>query len=291
MTEAFAPAKINLLLLVTGVRADGFHELVSLVAPLAFGDTLRMETPAGLATDTLACDAEGVPTDGTNLVLLAAAAYRAEVPAAPYAAFTLVKRTPHGAGLGGGSSDAAAALRLLNDACGRPLDATRLAAVAARVGSDCPLFLAGAPVILRGRGERVEVLKPAEQAALRGRRVLVFKPAFGVSTVEAYRAMREHGGYYRPASVADTLLGAWRSQPGLPPPCFNNMTYAVGDKHLAIITLLEQLEARFGLEAHLSGSGSACFALLEPGYDAAPPTAAIRAAWGDTAFIIETTLA
>lgn len=291
MPEVFAPAKINLLLLITGVRDDGFHNLVSLVAPLAFGDTLTMETPAGLAADTLACDAPGVPTDGANLVLKAAAAYRAAVPAAPYAAFTLVKRIPHGAGLGGGSSDAAAALKLLNDACGRPLDARALAAVAATVGSDCPLFLAGAPVIMRGRGERVEVLKPAEQAALRGRRVLVFKPAFGVPTAEAYRAMREHGGYYRPESVADTLLGAWRSEPTLTPPCFNNMTYAVGDKHLAIITLLERLESQFGLEAHLSGSGSACFALLEPGYDASPVIAAIRAAWGDTAFVVETTLA
>lgn len=290
MTEAFAPAKINLLLIITGVRADGFHNLVSLVAPLELGDRLRMEMPAGLSADTLACDAPGVPTDATNLVLKAAAAYRTRVPAAPYAAFVLEKAIPHGAGLGGGSSDAAAALKLMNKACAGALSPAELAAVAATVGSDCPLFLADAPVVMRGRGELVEVLQPAEHAALRGRRVLVFKPAFGVSTVEAYQAMRAHGGYYRPESIADTLIDAWRSEPTVPPPCFNNMTYAVGDKHVALVTMLEQLESQFGLEAHLSGSGSACFALLEPGYDAAPVIAAIRAGWGDTAFIADTRL-
>ena len=290
MPEAFAPAKINLLLIITGVRPDGFHDLVSLVAPVSLGDTLRVEPAPGAVSDTLRCDAPGVPTDGSNLVMKAVAAFRARVPSAPYVACFLEKRVPHGAGLGGGSSDAAAALGLMNALCGHPLSPKELATLGASIGSDVPLFLAGAPVIMRGRGERVEVLKPAEAAALSGRRVLLFKPAFGVSTVEAYKAMREHGGYYRPESVADTLIGAWRSQPSLPPPCFNNMTYAVGDKHLAIITLLERLEADFGLEAHMSGSGSACFALLEKGYDATPVIAAIRDAWGETAFVTETTL-
>lgn len=290
MSEAFAPAKINLTLVITGVRPDGFHNLVSLVAPLEFGDTLRLRIAPGAKEDSLECEAPGVPTDGSNLVLKAAHAFRRRVPAAPFCAFTLEKRIPHGAGLGGGSSDAAAALRLLNAACGGSLSSGELAEIAAEVGSDAPLFLVEGPVIMRGRGERVTPLGDAEAAALRGRRVLIFKPAFGVATAEAYRAMRERGGDYLSENEAEALLAAWRRDPGSPPPCLNNMTGAVGAKHRAIPALLDLLRREHGLDAHMSGSGSACFALPAPGRDLAPVVAAIRDAWGGTAFVLETRL-
>lgn len=291
MRVAFAPAKINLMLAVTGVRPDGFHNLVSLVAPLDFGDHVWLETPAGLAGDELRCDFPGVPADGTNLVMKAAAAFRREHPATPFVRFTLDKRTPHGAGLGGGSSDAAAALRLLNDATGRPFDVARLGELAAELGSDCPLFLSGAPVVMRGRGERVEHLSAAETAALSGRRLLLFKPAFGVSTVEAYRAMKADGGMYRPEPDAEAFLAAWRAAPATAPlPLFNNMESAVFAKHLALPALLDALRAKHGLAPRMSGSGSACFALLPEGFRASPVIAAIRAAWGDSAFVTETRL-
>lgn len=291
MRVAFAPAKINLMLAITGVRPDGFHNLVSLVAPINFGDHLWLETPAGLAADELRCDFPGVPTDGTNLVMKAAAAFRREHPATPFARFTLDKRTPHGAGLGGGSSDAAAALLLLNDATGRPFDAARLAALAAELGSDCPLFLDGAPVVMRGRGERVEKLSAAETHALSGRRLLLFKPDFGVSTVEAYKAMKADGRMYRPEPDAESFLAAWRADVAKAPlPLFNNMESAVFAKHLALPALLDELRAKFGLAPRMSGSGSACFALLPEGFDSGPVIAAIRAAWGESAFVTETSL-
>lgn len=291
MPVAFAPAKINLMLAITGVRADGFHNLVSLVAPIAHGDDLSLDTPAGLAADELLCDFPGVPTDGKNLVMKAAAVFRREFPATPFVRFTLVKRTPHGAGLGGGSSDGAAALNLLNDLSGKPAGAAKLAALAAELGSDCPLFLEGKPVIMRGRGERVETLSAAETAALSGRRLLLFKPDFGVSTVEAYKAMKADGGMYRAESEAESALKAWRDAPASAPlPLDNNMELAVFAKHLALPALLDELRAKFALAPRMSGSGSACFALLPEGFDAAPAIAAIRAAWGDSAFVTETSL-
>ncbi len=291
MRVAFAPAKINLMLAITGVRADGFHNLVSLVAPLNFGDHLWLETPAGLDADELLCDFPGVPTDGTNLVMKAAAVFRREHPAAPFVRFTLDKRTPHGAGLGGGSSDAAAALLLLNDATGRPVSAARLAELAAELGSDCPLFLDGAPVVMRGRGERVEKLSEAERSALSGRRLLLFKPDFGVSTVEAYKAMKADGRMYRPEPESEAFLSEWRADAAKAPlPLYNNMELAVFAKHLALPALLDELRAKFALAPRMSGSGSACFALLPEGFDAKPAIAAIRAAWGDSAFVIETSL-
>ena len=291
MRVAFAPAKINLMLAITGVRDDGFHNLVSLVAPINFGDDLWLETPAGLAGDELRCDFPGVPTDGTNLVMKAVAAFRKEYPATPFVRFTLVKRTPHGAGLGGGSSDAAAALLLLNGETGLPASPDGLAALAAGLGSDCPLFLDGAPVVMRGRGERVEKLSVSEKSALTGRRLLLFKPDFGVSTVEAYRAMKADGGLYCAEIEAETTLKAWRLMPAKAPlPLYNNMERAVFAKHLALPALLDELRSKFSLAPRMSGSGSACFAFLPESFDAAPVIAAIRSAWGDSAFAIETTL-
>ena len=291
MPVAFAPAKINLMLAITGVRADGFHSLVSLVAPVNFGDDPTWEPDASATADSLVCEMPGVPVDGTNLVMKAAAVFRREVSDTPFGKFTLVKRTPHGAGLGGGSSDAAAALRLLNEGARTPLPASRLAELAAELGSDCPLFLDGAPVIMRGRGELVEKLTEAEAAALKGRRLLLFKPAFGVSTVEAYKAMKADGSMYVAEVEPETALKAWRLMPRLAPlPLYNNMERAVFAKHVALPTLLDELRRRFSLAPRMSGSGSACFALLPNGFDVTPVVAAIRDAWGPEAFVVETTL-
>ncbi|WP_415908562.1 4-(cytidine 5'-diphospho)-2-C-methyl-D-erythritol kinase [Oleiharenicola sp. Vm1] len=177
----FSPAKINLFLAITGRRADGFHDLVSVVAPLEFGDELVTE-PAEGGRFTLACDAADVPTDATNLIIQAAQLFAATTGWTGGARFRLTKRIPMGAGLGGGSSNAVAALRALDQLAGGIAGAASLEAMAARLGSDCVLFLRAAPVVMRGRGERVEDLPPAAAARLRGRRVLVFKPSFGIAT-------------------------------------------------------------------------------------------------------------
>src|SRR6185295_17620749 len=166
------PAKLNLLLAVTGRRPDGFHELVSVVAPVEFGDTLTVEPAAEFS---LSCDDPTLPTDASNLVLKAAQAFRTATGWKGGARFALAKRIPMAAGLGGGSSDAAAALSALNQLAGGTLSAPALAQVAAEVGSDCALFLPGGPVVMRGRGERVERLREAAATGLRGRRVLIFK--------------------------------------------------------------------------------------------------------------------
>ena len=156
MTSArvFAPAKLNLFLAITGKRADGFHDLVSVVTPLAMGDVLTLQARPKATGDTLACRHPEVPVDASNLVLKAAAAYRkrAGSDGPPPVHFILEKETPAGAGLGGGSSDAAAALRGMNELARRPMAAEGLRVCAAEVGSDVPLFLENGPVVMRGRG-------------------------------------------------------------------------------------------------------------------------------------------
>ncbi len=287
----FAPAKINLFLAVTGRRVDGFHDLVSVATPLDFGDTLRIEPAAGFS---LACDDPEVPRDEANLVLKAARLFAAETTWSGGAKFFLEKRIPMGAGLGGGSSDAVAALRGLNRLAGAPLDAARLASLAAQLGSDCPLFLHDGPVVMRGRGERLAALAADAAARLRGRRVLVFKPGFGIATPWAYAQLAAAApSGYLPANEAEARFAAWAADRTAPAEAllYNNMEPPAFAKFPALPTLLATLRARFGLAPRMSGSGSACFALLDEGADAAPAVGAIRDAWGDSAFVVDTRLA
>lgn len=288
-----APAKLNLFLAVTGRRPDGFHNLVSLVVTLDFGDTLRVEPAARME---LVCDDPSVPADGTNLVLKAAEAFVKSTGWKGGARFTLEKRVPAGAGLGGGSSDAAAALLALNRMAGEAfaLNETRLAEVAASVGSDCPLFLAGGPLVMRGRGERLEALPTLAVGRLAGRRVLVFKPGFGIATPWAYgRLAAGAPGSYLAADEAEARLRVWIDDAGAPAErlLFNSMEPPAFRKFPALPLLLEELRGEFGFAVGMSGSGSACFALLPEGADAAPAMGRVRLEWGGSAFVREARIA
>jgi 4-diphosphocytidyl-2-C-methyl-D-erythritol kinase len=287
-----APAKINLFLAVTGRRPDGFHELLSVAAPLVWGDTVSVE--AADSSFSIECDDPDIPTDGDNLVMKAALAFAEATGWKGGARFTLQKRIPAGAGLGGGSSDATSALVALNALAGAPLDEAALARVAAKVGSDCALFLSKVPVVMRGRGERVEPLPRDIYRRIRGARVLIFKPGFAVSTAWAYSKLAADSprGYVRPAE-AENRLAAWTAKPGAPAAdlLFNSMEPAVFSKFAALPALIAQIRSRFGIAARMSGSGSACFALLNEKTEASPVVSAIRAAWGPSAFIVETRLA
>lgn len=287
----FAPAKLNLFLAVTGRRADGFHDLVSLVTPVAWGDTLRVEPAAG--DFSLECDDPVVPRDETNLVLKAASAFRAATGWKGGAKFLLEKRIPLGAGLGGGSSDAVAALRALNHLSGGLLSVAALERLAAGIGSDCALFLRDAPVVMRGRGERIEVLSEATKARLRGRRVLIFKPQFGVPTPWAYaRLAAEAGRNYLPAPAAEARLARWIGDESAPVDelLFNSFEPAVFAKFTALPVLLGELRKRWGANPGMSGSGSACFLFLSENAPVLELTAAIRSSWGNSVFVVETRL-
>lgn len=293
----FSPAKINLFLAVTGRRADGYHDLVSVAAPLDFGDELsaesgaRSQEPAG-ARFTLECAVPEVPGDGSNLVLKAAQAFAAAAGWQGGANFKLTKRIPLGAGLGGGSSNAVAALRALNRLSGAALGEAELAEIAGSLGSDCPLFSRNAPVIMRGRGERIAALPASAVARVRGRRVLLFKPGFSVSTAWAYGRMAEETpAHYRPAAEAEARLAAWvDGHAPVEELLANNMEGVAFEKYPALPVLLAKLQREFGLAAGMSGSGSACFALLRDDTVTAPAVARIRECWGPAAFVQEARL-
>jgi 4-diphosphocytidyl-2-C-methyl-D-erythritol kinase len=290
--EASAPAKINLFLAITGRRADGFHDLVSVAARLSWGDTVSAAAAEGAST--VECDDPSVPRDASNLVLKAAAAFAEATGWRGGARFRITKRVPAGAGLGGASSDAVAALRILNGFAGGRLDEAGLADASAAVGSDCPLFLAAGPVVMRGRGESLEQLPAGASRRIRGRRVLVFKPAFPIATAWAYAQLASHApGAYVGAQDAEATLAGWVSDPRATAEdlLFNSMEAPAFAKFPALPALLGNLGERFGLRARMSGSGSACYALMEEDADAVPVEAAIREAWGPSALVVDTRFA
>jgi 4-diphosphocytidyl-2-C-methyl-D-erythritol kinase len=292
-----SPAKINLSLAIIGRRPDGFHDLISVVAPLAFGDELRAElTPAGVSEDegtTLHCDQAGMPLDGTNLVLRAAEAFAAATGWRRAVRFTLIKRIPIGAGLGGGSSNAVAALRAMETLSGHRLSGDERLALAADLGSDCPLFLHEGPLVMRGRGEHIAPMPGTVAGRLRGRRVLVFKPAFGVATAWAFQALAARPEWYVSAAATEAALEAWMADAASTPDQLpaNTLERPVFAKWPALPVMLAWLRERHGLTARMSGSGSACFAWLSNDADIPAITATIREGWGPAAFVQATEVA
>ena len=290
LVTEFSPAKINLFLAITGRRTDGYHDLVSVAAPLDFGDELVAESrePGAGSQFSLACDHPEVPRDESNLIFKAAAAFVTATGWTGGAHFKLTKRIPLGAGLGGGSSNAVATLRALGQISGRRLTEDQLAEIAAKLGSDCMLFLPNAPVIMRGRGERIAALPASGLGRLRGRRVLLFKPSFAISTPWAFQRMMARAKDYLPADQAEKILADWLGGHGPAEELLaNNMEGAAFEKFIALEVLREKLLAGFGVAARMSGSGSACFALLGVDQMTAPLIACIRDCWGPVAFVRE----
>ncbi|MBK9516010.1 MAG: 4-(cytidine 5'-diphospho)-2-C-methyl-D-erythritol kinase [Anaeromyxobacter sp.] len=210
-----APAKVNLVLKVGPLRADGFHDLVSLLVPLDLGDGIEVRVAARAGPVT--CRTPGHPdlAGPGNLAARAAEAFRRRFGVDRGVAVTIQKRTPVTAGLGGGSSDAAAVLRCLARAFG-VRDAAALAEVGLAIGSDVPFFLGPGPAWAAGRGER---LTPAEVPPLHLVLAYPRDPALAIRAGEAYRwldearagrpapRLRRPAGPFRPTQAGNDLQG------------------------------------------------------------------------------------
>jgi 4-diphosphocytidyl-2-C-methyl-D-erythritol kinase len=183
---AEAPAKINRELRVGPRRADGYHEIRSRFVTIDLADRIEADESSRFE---LACEPPGLPTDRSNLVARAALALAEMAGLEPRARLRLVKRVPVGAGLGGGSADAAVTLFLLRRLWRLDLAEAELARLAASLGSDVPFFLLGGEADVGGRGERVEPRRDGPSKDL----VLVVPP-FSISTAEVYAAFDRLGG-------------------------------------------------------------------------------------------------
>ena len=262
-----APAKLNLSLAVLGRRADGFHELESLLVPVDLADTLSLRTdgPPGirlvvrsgglLATPRGRSLARDVPSDATNLVVKAAAALAAGAGVDPALDIELVKRIPSGAGLGGGSSDAAAVLRAAAAAWQLDWPRERLMELAAGIGSDVPWFFADAAALAAGRGERIALVPPLPPLF-----AVIACPATGLSTAAVYRACTPEPERAGEAARLAAMLAAGDLRGALPL-LHNSLEAPARSLCGDIDRLLGDLEAAGGLCPRLTGSGSACFTL------------------------------
>lgn len=254
--RVFASAKVNLDLRVTARRPDGFHELRTVFQTLALHDMLVFRRTRGAFV--LRGSAPGVPLDRTNLVWRAAeAAWAAAGRPGPPGGVTidLHKRIPTAAGLGGGSSDAAATLIAMNDVLRLGLDPEALHNVAGTLGSDVPYFLVGGTALGLGRGEDVYPLPD-----LPPRFVVLVRPAFGVSTAEAYAWFAtDAAARKKPRASIQRLAVPWRPS-GLE--VANDLESPVLARHPEIAAIRDLL-LRSGAEAALmTGSGSTVFGLF-----------------------------
>jgi 4-diphosphocytidyl-2-C-methyl-D-erythritol kinase len=268
-----APAKLNRFLAVLGRRHDGFHDL-ELVSTVLEGvteltDTLEGEPAAELSLTISGPTGAGLVADEANLVLRAWRLLEDAAKRTLPAALRLHKRIPHGAGLGGGSSDAAAALHLGNRLFKLGLGNEVLLSKAARLGSDVPLFLLGGTVLGLGRGERVFPLRPVPLEP-----ILLVHPGLHVSTPSVYRAL-EQVGYPFPEALGSLPAGAT-------PPWRNDLTGAALWVCPPLADVRDALRDSGG-EALLCGSGS-CWAARYPSTAerdaAATALRAARAEWG-----------
>ena len=286
-----APAKVNLMLSVHGPREDGFHALTSLMVALSFGDSLKVSRLQNAQGDQLECDHTSVPTGPENLILKAADLFRQTTGTLDYFHFHLTKRIPIGAGLGGGSSDAVAALKALNELSGAPLEGAALRTLAAGLGSDCPFFVDAVPCWIRGRGEVLEPLDADLRARLSGESLLLFQPEFPIHTAWAYQAMKAQAPEsYESVDQADARVYAFEEGGHLFNLLFNSFEPVVGRKYLAIPTLLEKLRS-MDIPCLMSGSGSCCFALGISKTDRRDRLIAfLKEDWGDSVFCVETSI-
>lgn len=244
-----APAKLNLALRVLGKREDGFHEIGTIMVKLpGLMDQLDFQKADRFS---FSCDEPALPTDETNLVVKATRAFQSASGMPCDYSLHLKKSIPHGAGLGGGSSDAAATLHGFNQLHGYPLAVDALMKLAENLGSDIPFFLRSGAARCTGRGEKIEQL-PSPPAL----RVMLFKPGFGVATADAYSRWQDSlhlpGIHYEPQTEAGLLL-------------FNDLERPVFQKHRFLAELKQWLlSRRETVAALMSGSGSTVFAILKP---------------------------
>jgi 4-diphosphocytidyl-2-C-methyl-D-erythritol kinase len=270
-----AHAKVNLFLEVLGRRPDGFHRLETIFQTIALHDVITLRRhPAGYGI-SLTCDEPGIPTDATNLVWRAVEAFiSGHEGQAGHLELHLQKGIPHGAGLGGGSSDAAAVLRLLAGLFPGWHDASSLHRLAGQLGSDVPFFLIGGTAHGEERGE---VLTPL--ADLPSTILTVLMPPERLPTPAVFKALTEDERGPRPGRGAawwraNLGSGRWTAL------MENRLTAAAVRLCPVVGETLERLHA-LGLPCLMSGSGAACFAL------AAVPAAATPvggSAW-ETAFV------
>jgi 4-diphosphocytidyl-2-C-methyl-D-erythritol kinase len=277
--EKASPCKVNLLLNILGKRADGFHELETVMHPVNICDQLVITRVA--AGMELTCNNTELPTDSRNLVFRAATAFRAAARISDGIHLHLDKHIPLAAGLGGGSGNAATTLLGLNELFGQPLSPSQLNTLAASLGSDVPFFLQSKPALAVGRGEQVQSLEPF--SCLRGAAIFLVHPGFGISTPWAYRELARfptalNGERGRAQRLVNTLQT--NGLKAAAKDIYNSLEAPALEKFPVLALYQEFLLEHGALVSLMSGSGSTTFAIFTDPASAEAALEPFRAKFG-----------
>jgi 4-diphosphocytidyl-2-C-methyl-D-erythritol kinase len=270
--QDIARAKVNLYLRVTGRRADGYHLLDSLAVFADAKDIVTAGHAEDLTLDIRGAEAVALTGEPDNLVLRAARALAEATGRAPKAAITLTKLLPVASGIGGGSADAAAALRVLDALWETGLDEAALEAIAAQLGADVPVCVASRPARMMGVGEILSAAPDLPSCGL-----LLANPRIALPTPQVFRARR--GEFSPPDEMPERLADAAALADWLRP-LGNDLQDAALSLCAAIAEVLSAIAAQPGcLLARMSGSGATCFGLFATPAQAQAAAKALPAAW------------
>lgn len=250
-------AKLNLTLDVLGKRADGYHDLKSVMQTVSIRDDIEIDIDTGKPW-CLKCDKDDIPTDETNLAWKAAKLYCERLNKAPDGIeIRITKRIPSQAGMGGGSADAAAVLRALNHYYGEPLSIMALAELGAEVGSDVPFCVICGTAMVEGRGERLRKLPDMPECIF-----VICKPEFSVSTPELYQKIDDTQIAKRPDNQAMESALIARDIEKVAHNLCNVFDPVVTQEHLEL-NYIKSIFHQYGAMGYqMTGSGSACFAMV-----------------------------
>ena len=260
--EKDSPCKVNLLLNILGRRADGFHELETVMHPVNVFDELSFaRVTRGFH---LTCSDPTLPTDASNLVHRAATRFFQKTEIRDGVRIHLEKRIPMAAGLGGGSGNAATTLLGLNEIFAKPLSTRALHDIAASLGSDIPFFLQTKPALATGRGEKIQALDPF--LALRGAAFVLVHPGFGIATAWAYQELARfpsalNGTPGRAAKLVAQLQTADLKTAGSE--FYNSLEAPALGKYPLLALFQDFFRANGAAATLMSGSGSTTFAVAE----------------------------
>lgn len=250
-------AKLNLTLDVLGKREDGYHDLQSVMQAISIRDDVEIDVGTGKPWKLL-CSVEGIPTDERNLAWKAAKVYFDTVKKDPDGLeIRILKRIPAQAGMGGGSADAAAVLRALNRHYGEPLSIMALAELGSLVGSDVPFCVLCGTAMVEGRGERLRKLPDIPECVF-----VVCKPDFSVSTPELYKKIDSVAIAHRPDNKAMESALLEGSLEKVAQNVYNVFDPIVTQDHLELNYIKSIFNSYGALGFQMTGSGSACFAIM-----------------------------
>ena len=255
MKSIFSPAKVNLILSIHNKNVNGYHELTSLMAPLDFGDTIKI-TINNAKKDRLISNNPLIDVK-ENTIIKASKLVRDLFKHKYYFDFNLIKKIPIGSGYGGGSSNAISTIKGILKILKEDIKTSDFLIIANRIGSDCAFFIEEKPAIVTGSGNKVDILEHSIIKKLKGLEIILFKPNFSISTKNAYQSKeikfenKEHAKNRITSFKDDTIHKN----------LFNSFESFAVNKYISINLILEKLRKNH-IPSLISGSGSGCFSLI-----------------------------